>query len=82
MAKYRTRKHFKSIVENCNNGNWGNAADQVIEHGFSATDLKTYDQLEIDDETGNHFDSPYDIAILMEIVGEHKLKIELDELSS
>ena len=39
MKTYRTTEQFLSIVENCINGNWSDAANECIEYGFYAQDL-------------------------------------------
>jgi len=59
--EYRTPEQFESIVENCLNGNWKDAAKQCVEFGFFANDL-----IKMDKEY-NLFDDKYDIAELAEL---------------
>lgn len=59
--EYRTKKQFESIAENCLNGNWTDAANECVEFGFFANDLKKYN------EELNLFDDIYDIAELAEM---------------
>jgi hypothetical protein len=39
MKKYRTNKQYKRIAENVANGNWTDAAQLCIKHGFYCKDL-------------------------------------------
>jgi hypothetical protein len=59
--EYRTQEQFESIAENCLNGNWTDAANECVEFGFFANDLKKYN------EELNLFDDIYDIAELAEM---------------
>lgn len=59
--KFRTQEQFESIAENCLNGNWTEAANECIEYGFYANDLRRFN------EELNLFDDLYDIALLAEM---------------
>lgn len=59
--EFRTPEQFESIAENCLNGNWTDAANECIEHGFFANDLRKFnEELEL-------FIDLYDIAALAEM---------------
>ena len=38
--KYRTKEQFKEICENMTNGNWSDAAQDCVDYGFYANDLR------------------------------------------
>lgn len=60
MKNYRTSKQFESIAENCSNGNWTDAANECVEFGFFANDLRKHN------EKNELFSDLYDIAELAE----------------
>lgn len=65
MKVYRTKEQFESIVNNCINGNWQDAADYCVEYGFWANDLiKMNEEAEENYET--YFEDKTDIAIVVE----------------
>ena len=39
MKKFRTEKQYQKITENVANGNWQDAAELCIRHGFYCKDL-------------------------------------------
>lgn len=59
--EYRTRNQFESIVDDCNNGNWNDAAKDCVKYGFYAHDL-----IKMNTEGVITFDCESDIAILAE----------------
>ena len=65
MKTYRTVEHFETIVNNCTNGNWSDAAQNCIDFGFYAQDLINK-QSEYD-FTGIGFEDLTDIALLAEL---------------
>lgn len=68
MKEYRTQEQFESIVDNCLNGNWKDAAKECVEFGFYANDL-----IKLNKET-ELFDDLYDIAELVELAQEIRNK--------
>ena len=59
--EYRTEEQFESIAENCLNGNWTDAAEECMEFGFWANDLKkANEELEL-------FTDLYDLMRLVEL---------------
>tara|TARA_R110000744_G_scaffold140077_1_gene251294 strand:+ start:70 stop:426 length:357 start_codon:yes stop_codon:yes gene_type:complete len=48
MSEYRTQKQFDSICDSMWNGQWSQAAGEVVEYSFWENDLlKAYDQKEL-----------------------------------
>ncbi len=58
---YRTYEQFESIVDNCYNGNWKDAAKECEEYGFYASDLIRFNK------EYKLFEDLYDIAELSEL---------------
>ena len=68
MEQYRTIEQFESIAENCLNGNWRDAANECVEFGFFANDLRKFnEELEL-------FDDIYDIAELVELSQQIRMR--------
>jgi len=61
MKQFRTEEQFQEIAENVLNGNWRDAANQCVEFGFFANDLRRFN------EQNELFDDLYDIAELAEM---------------
>ena len=61
MKKYRTTEQFEEIAENCLNGNWSDAAQNCVDYGFYANDLRNAN------EESELFSDLYDIAELVEM---------------
>lgn len=87
--QYRTPEQFHSIVSNCKNGNWSDAARDCIEYGFYANDLVRMneqaknDELFYTDELGDTafvypFDELTDIAFVVEIATEMRYQKDND----
>jgi len=66
--QYRTVEQFESIAENCLNGNWTDAANECVEFGFYANDLRRHN------EENPMFDDLYDIAELAEMAQKFRNK--------
>jgi len=55
MSEYRTTKHFEEICESMWNGNWTQAANEVVEYGFWENDLLiAYDEAFPDECIGDN----------------------------
>lgn len=84
--KYRTNEQFTSIVDNCVNGNWKDAAKQCVEYGFYAEDLIRMDEEAWEEELRYYdekeeiylpcptFNEAHDIARLIELTTEIRAK--------
>ena len=64
MKTYRTVEQFETIVNNCENGNWGDAAQNCVDFGFYAQDL--INKQNEYDFTGIGFADLSDIALVAE----------------
>ena len=62
MKEYRTQKQLEHIADNCNNGNWKDAAKSFVEHGFSLSDFNAMNAQELFSE------GIEDIAVLLQRV--------------
>ena len=65
--EFRTDDQFESIAENCLNGNWNDAANECVEYGFYANDLRRKNEMH------ELFDDLYDIAELAEMAMKIRL---------
>jgi len=89
VKQYRTPERFHSIVSNCTNGNWSDAARDCVEYGFYANDLVEMNEqaqnaeLFYTDELGDTvfvypFDELTDIALVVEIATEMRYQKDND----
>jgi len=64
MAEFRTQEQLEAIAENCNNGNWSDAAKLAESGGFYVSDLINMDAQDLLSEGFK------DVAILGEMAQE------------
>lgn len=67
----RTKKQFKSILKNAENGNWEDAAKECVEYGFYASDLISMHE-ERKSNGKRTFKDETDLAVLVEVAMEHR----------
>lgn len=85
----KTQENFNSIVQSCNYGNWSEAVEFCVECAFTVAELVEFNSKP---EAPIRFDSPYDIAQLMQMIGDYhrdtmvaevdKISLKLKELES
>lgn len=71
MKQYRTLEQFETIVNSAYNGNIGISANQAVEYGFYAVDLKRMLQ---DNEEQFHYINPFDLYQVIEIMTDLRNK--------
>ena len=69
MKKFRTEKQFKKISQDVANGNWQDAAELCIKHGFYCKDL--VDKFSIQDV---NLITLEDIAYLIELATQRRFQ--------
>lgn len=66
QKEYRSRESYEDIVENCNNGNRGDAAELWVEFGRYANNLlKEYEEWDFSDWLS-------DLVLLVEMIAEKR----------
>jgi hypothetical protein len=60
--EYRTQEQLENMAENCNNGNWSDAAQNAVDYGFYTNDIAN-----MDPNAELWVDGWQDVAILVEM---------------
>tara|TARA_Y100000593_G_C4258358_1_gene310865 strand:- start:548 stop:775 length:228 start_codon:yes stop_codon:yes gene_type:complete len=68
--EFRTQEQFEEICEDAVNGNWSHAGRKCLEYGFYANDLiKKYQEEDV-----HILDEPEDLALIIELANEEKIR--------
>jgi hypothetical protein len=73
--EYRTPEQYDDIIDSMVNGNWSQAAEQCVEHGFYANDLLShYVASELEQRGEEDVDLLKDLILLAEYAAEKRYK--------